>query len=249
MASPPPTSASRTSITRSSARGFTFARLPVERSSTTVTRSPRAINASAMCEPMNPAPPVTRTCMRRASYPRPDEPRPRADDRAEEEPADVRPPGDAGHFLRPLRRRQRQRAVEELHGEPHRQENYRADLRHRPIDDERKERDDARLRPQHQERAEDAGDAPRGADRGDDRLREQHGMREAPDGAADDVEGEVAEVADGVLDARAEDPEVDHVAEEVHEAAVQEQRGDERDEDFEVRVAVRRRMHALDRKS
>src|SRR6266540_3131723 len=33
---------------------------PVDRSSMMVTRSPRAISASARCDPMNPAPPVIR---------------------------------------------------------------------------------------------------------------------------------------------------------------------------------------------
>src|SRR6267142_1050012 len=35
-------------------------REPVDRSSMMVTRSPRAISASARCDPMNPAPPVIR---------------------------------------------------------------------------------------------------------------------------------------------------------------------------------------------
>src|SRR6266513_605744 len=159
---------SRMSITYSSARGFTLARSPVERSSTTVTRSPRAISASTMCEPMKPAPPVTRTCMRRASYPPLPQSLCRAHHRPEHEPPAVRPPGDADHFLRPMRRGKRQRTVEDMHREPDREEDHRADLRHRPIDDEREERDNARLRPQHQEGAEESGDAPRCADRGDD---------------------------------------------------------------------------------
>src|SRR5439155_11747826 len=37
----------------------TFSRFPDERSSRTCTSSPRATSASATCEPMNPAPPVT----------------------------------------------------------------------------------------------------------------------------------------------------------------------------------------------
>ncbi len=41
---------------------------PDERSSRTTTSSPRATSASATCEPMNPAPPVTRTA--KGSYPR-----------------------------------------------------------------------------------------------------------------------------------------------------------------------------------
>jgi hypothetical protein len=38
-----------------------FRRLPVDRSSKTVTLRPSARYASARCEPMNPAPPVMRT--------------------------------------------------------------------------------------------------------------------------------------------------------------------------------------------
>src|SRR6266508_1797215 len=40
--------------------GDRFSRRPVIRLSNTRTRSPRLRRASAMCEPMNPAPPVTR---------------------------------------------------------------------------------------------------------------------------------------------------------------------------------------------
>src|SRR5215510_11522759 len=43
-----------------SAIGERFSRRPVIRLSNTRTRSPRLRRASAMCEPMNPAPPVTR---------------------------------------------------------------------------------------------------------------------------------------------------------------------------------------------
>ena len=50
-----------TPICRNRALSGTFGRFPVERSSTTVTSNPRARKRSATCEPMNPAPPVTRT--------------------------------------------------------------------------------------------------------------------------------------------------------------------------------------------
>ena len=50
---------SRMSPTWSSAPAGTFSRLPFDRSSRTCTSSPRAARASATCEPMNPAPPVT----------------------------------------------------------------------------------------------------------------------------------------------------------------------------------------------
>ena len=38
-----------------------FSRLPVERSSSEITESPWARRASARCEPMKPAPPVSKT--------------------------------------------------------------------------------------------------------------------------------------------------------------------------------------------
>ena len=44
-----------------------LASLPLDRSSTIVTLSPRATSASTRCEPMNPAPPVTSVRMRLAS--------------------------------------------------------------------------------------------------------------------------------------------------------------------------------------
>src|SRR5258705_5498534 len=53
----------------SSAPTGTFLWLPVTSESSTCTSSPRAISASATCEPMKPAPPVT--IARKASYPRP----------------------------------------------------------------------------------------------------------------------------------------------------------------------------------
>ena len=39
-----------------------FSTRPADRSSTTVTQAPSATNRSTRCEPMNPAPPQTRTC-------------------------------------------------------------------------------------------------------------------------------------------------------------------------------------------
>src|SRR5512132_3792138 len=61
---------SRTSASLSSAPPLSapsrVSRRPVERSSITVTSSPRASSASTRLEPMNPAPPVTRDRIRRA---------------------------------------------------------------------------------------------------------------------------------------------------------------------------------------
>ena len=53
--------ASRMSKRRSSAAEGTFSSRPAERSSITSTAAPSARNASATCEPMKPAPPVTTT--------------------------------------------------------------------------------------------------------------------------------------------------------------------------------------------
>ena len=47
----------------------TFSRLPLERSSSTCTSSPRATSASTTCEPMKPAPPVTTARTRRIVRP------------------------------------------------------------------------------------------------------------------------------------------------------------------------------------
>src|SRR5919109_2345191 len=52
-------SGSRMSASTSRTPSGTCSRLPLERSSTTTTSSPRASSASTMCEPMKPAPPVT----------------------------------------------------------------------------------------------------------------------------------------------------------------------------------------------
>ena len=53
-----------TSVAPASRACARFSRLPVERSSTTVTSSPRASRASTRLEPMNPAPPVTNVLIR-----------------------------------------------------------------------------------------------------------------------------------------------------------------------------------------
>ena len=50
-------------MTASRAAGGTDWRLPVERLSTTTTSWPAEMQRSTTCEPMNPAPPVTRTLM------------------------------------------------------------------------------------------------------------------------------------------------------------------------------------------
>ena len=58
---------SRMSCSTSVAAAFTFSRLPVAKSSTTVTSSPRATRASTRFDPMKPAPPVTTARMEAVS--------------------------------------------------------------------------------------------------------------------------------------------------------------------------------------
>ena len=117
------------------------------------------------------------------------------------------------------------------------------DLRHGPVNDQREERDDPRraAAAPGMRRAMPAmlPDAPID---GIGRVREEHRVREAPHGAAGDVEDEVAHVPERVLDRPAEDPEIDHVADEMHEPAVQKERRHQRDRHFPQGVVKRRRM-------
>ena len=73
-------------------------------------------------------------------------------------------------------------------------------------------------------------------------MRKKQRVREAPDRAADEKENRVPRVPERVLDRAAEHPEINHVADQMHESAVQKQRRDQRDRDLEDRVAIRRRI-------
>src|ERR1043165_4179639 len=114
----------------------------------------------------------------------------------EEKTADVRPPRDAADLLGPARARERQKSVEELHQKPYGEKQRGADLRHRPVNDEREQRDDARPRTEHQKGAEDACDAARCADRWDRRVRKDDRMHRAADRAASQIEQQIAAVSE-----------------------------------------------------
>src|SRR5437762_1575540 len=152
----------------------------------------------------------------------------RRNDSTEQKASHVCPPRHAGHFLRAARAGEREKSVQELHEKPYGKKKKSADLRHRPINNKRKQCDDARARTKHEKCAEDSRDAARRADRRHRRMRKKNRVRETADRAANKKIDEVAEVAEHILNGAAENPEINHVAEEMYESAVQEERRDER---------------------
>src|SRR5437870_104053 len=62
-------------------------------------------------------------------------------------------------------------------------------------------------------------------------------MREAADRTAHHEEEQIAEVPERLFDRAAENPEIDHVAEEMDQAAVKKERGEECDRDLDAVVA------------
>ena len=77
---------------------------------------------------------------------------------------------------------------------------------------------------QHQIGAEHAGNRSARSDGWDLGGRIERGMREAGEHAAEEIEEREPPMPHGVFDIVAEDPEVEHVAEQMHEAAMQEHR-------------------------
>ena len=144
---------------------------------------------------------------------------------AHTEPGGVRPEGNAAHQLAFGLRRERGDAVHELHHEPQPEQVDRRDLDDH--DRERDEREHPRLRIQHEVGAHDAGYRARRPDHRHERARRRGRLRQGCSGAAQQVEQQEAAVPHAVLDVVAEDPEVEHVAGEVHQTAVHEHRGDD----------------------
>ena len=79
----------------------------------------------------------------------------------------------------------------------------------------------------HEVGAEDARDGAARADGGDLRGGLHGGVGEPRHHAAEEIEDREAPVAHRVFDVVAENPEIEHVAEQVHEAPVQKHRGDD----------------------
>src|SRR3990172_4808233 len=118
-------------------------------------------------------------------------------------------------------------AGEELHDEPEADEEYRGQRDGAEEPEPGDEDADSRPRIQHQVRAEDAGDSAAGADHRDHLVRVDGHLQSDGPGGGDEVEDSVLHVAEGVFDVIAEDPEVDHVAEDVQPAAVNEGGGND----------------------
>ena len=87
---------------------------------------------------------------------------------------------------------------------------------------EEHERQDPGAGEQDDVRAQRRGDRARGADERDRRVRVDHDLRERRRDPADEVEQQERDRAEAVLDVVAEDPQEQHVAEQVQPAAVQE---------------------------
>src|SRR5579863_2031721 len=115
-------------------------------------------------------------------------------------------------------------ARDELHEEPQRQEDQSRNLDETDEEAQEHESHDAGSWVQHEVGAEDPRDRSRGADRGYGRMRSSERLGEEGGVARKQVENHEASVAEAVLDVVAEDPEKQHVAEDVHPTSVEEHR-------------------------
>ena len=121
---------------------------------------------------------------------------------------------------------EREAAEPELEREPGGEEDHRRDL----DDEDEDERDDSREREEQEVRREDAGDRAARPDVRDQRLvgraepERDRGLRGGRGHSCRKVEEEVAEAAERVLDVVPEDPEEEHVPDDVRPAPVREHR-------------------------
>ena len=93
---------------------------------------------------------------------------------------------------------------------------------HKPHEEERHDGENFRAGIEQEVRAHYAGDGAAGSDCGDGRVEIEDCVHSHSGNSADEVENDVAEVAEVVFDVVAEDPEREHVEDEVHPGAVQE---------------------------
>ncbi len=109
---------------------------------------------------------------------------------------------------------------------PERQVDDRRHLDHLDEEAEEEQGDDPRPRVEEEVGAEDSRDRARGADGGRHRPRAGEGVGGGRGEAGGEIEDGEAQMAETVLDVVAEDPEEEHVAEEVRPAAMEEHRED-----------------------
>ena len=131
---------------------------------------------------------------------------------------------------------------EHLNAEPVEQHDPGRNAEDLEEDQEPEEHVDPDAREEHQVRAHHAGDRSRGSHGRHGRRRVHHDLRGRGGEAAQQVEAQEAHGSHHVFDGAAEDPEEERVAEDVHPAAVQEEREQRRDQ--VDAVAVHRAVEA-----
>src|ERR1700722_10796062 len=114
----------------------------------------------------------------------------------------------------------------ELLGQPQRDQQHGGDVDEREHEWDRGERDHLRARVQQQVAAEHGGDCAGAAEHGNAGARLDSDLDAEREQPAEQVEGGEAHAPGGVFDGGTEQGEEGHVAEEVQEAAIHEQRGD-----------------------
>ena len=147
---------------------------------------------------------------------------------AGDEAANVVPVGDAAAMLRMFQRHERRQVLKQ---EPHTD-----DHQGRQLDDADPPAEpalDLVERMDGDVGAEHAGYGPRSAQARDHRMRVAGHVCQAADHAAEQVEHDEAPMIEGALDISSKDDQEPHVAEQMHAAAVQEHRRDERQHDRE----------------
>ena len=115
----------------------------------------------------------------------------------------------------------------QLEHEPEAEHDDRRDVDELVEEAEEDQRRDPGPREEHEVGAEGRRDRAGRADRRDRRGRVDGDLRQAGERATEQVEAEEPDAAEAVLDVVAEDPQVEHVAEQVQPAAVQELAGHE----------------------
>ena len=123
---------------------------------------------------------------------------------------------------------ERAQPVDELEDEPESQNDDRRDLDQLVEETEEDERQDPRAGEQHEVRAKDRRDRPRGADHRDLGARVDRDLGKHGRDAAAEIEEQVAETPQSILDVVAEDPQVDEVPDDVDEVHVQEHAREDR---------------------
>ena len=120
-------------------------------------------------------------------------------------------------------------AAQHLHDEPEAQHQSGRHVHHARVDAERDHHQDLRAGEEQQIGAEHAGDRAACADHGHRRGGIGDGMAEHGEDAAQHIEDGKSDMPHRIFNIVAEDPQVQHVADQMHPASVQKHARDERD--------------------